>query len=454
MSTTFNKMLWLIAMVFSTVAMIAQPQDNSPYSRFGIGNLLGSNFSVTSSMGGLGATYQSYYDLNPANPASYSRLSYTAFDVGAYMKLAKLEGFGEKFGTQTGNLTYLALGFPVFNPLNRLTQKKDVGYEWGMSFGLVPFSQVAYSVLDTLDYGGEIGNVQNTFLGEGQLYKLYFGSAWDFKGLSAGINFNYIFGRNRYERTTYFQDLQASLFNNFKDEMNVSGFTTDIGIQYRLELQKGTEEEEEGRKNKTEVLFGATITPPIGIRTNSRKIEILANRISGDLYTDTLTNVQDIIQSVKMPLQFTGGVALEKELKWHVGINYEYGGWSSYQRPSAVTTQTPTDSLTNSWKVSVGGQFIPDHRSYNSFLKRVRYRVGGFYAKDPRVVQGYELNNYGITFGFGLPIRLARGVPSFVNLGFEFGRMGNENLIQENYFKTTVAFTLNDNLWFYKRKYK
>jgi len=64
------------------------------------------------------------------------------------------------------------------------------------------------------------------------------------------------------------------------------------------------------------------------------------------------------------------------------------------------------------------------------------------------------LQNYGLTAGFGLPIVLPRGVPSFVNIGFEVGQHGHPDLIQETYFGTSLSFTLNDNSWFYKQKYR
>ena len=40
-----------------------------------------------------------------------------------------------------------------------------------------------------------------------------------------------------------------------------------------------------------------------------------------------------------------------------------------------------------------------------------------------------------------------------MNLSFELGQMGVADVLQERYVKLTVGFTLNDNSWFFKRKF-
>lgn len=96
---------------------------------------------------------------------------------------------------------------------------------------------------------------------------------------------------------------------------------------------------------------------------------------------------------------------------------------------------------------------MPDVRSYNKYLKKVRYRFGAFYSKDPRSVDGNNLLTYGATVGFGLPVILPQGKKSFVNLAFEMGQTGLSEALQNTYFKINLGFTLNDNTWFFKRKF-
>ena len=67
------------------------------------------------------------------------------------------------------------------------------------------------------------------------------------------------------------------------------------------------------------------------------------------------------------------------------------------------------------------------------------------------VVNGEQLKDNGITFGLGLPMKWS--FPNSINLAFTAGKLGttDNDLIQENYFKGAIGFTLNDR-WFIKRK--
>jgi hypothetical protein len=112
------------------------------------------------------------------------------------------------------------------------------------------------------------------------------------------------------------------------------------------------------------------------------------------------------------------------------------------------------DELKDSYQISFGGELIPEYNSYNSYLKKLRYRVGAFYGTDPRS-DGFnkQLTSYGITLGLGLPIILPRQQVSFLDLAFEFGQFGSDQGLQENYINMTIGFTLNDDKWFFKRKF-
>ena len=71
---------------------------------------------------------------------------------------------------------------------------------------------------------------------------------------------------------------------------------------------------------------------------------------------------------------------------------------------------------------------------------------------------GLSLNNedideFGITFGLGLPIG-----PGFsnINLGFEYGQRGttDSGLVKEDIFKVSVGFSLTEaRKWFERRKF-
>ena len=96
----------------------------------------------------------------------------------------------------------------------------------------------------------------------------------------------------------------------------------------------------------------------------------------------------------------------------------------------------------------MGGFYIPKYDSYTSFLSRVVYRAGFRYENTGLILNNKSINDYGMTFGLGLPVGVSN-----VNIGFEFGKKGttSNGLIEENYFNLSVGLSLND-IWFVKRK--
>ena len=79
------------------------------------------------------------------------------------------------------------------------------------------------------------------------------------------------------------------------------------------------------------------------------------------------------------------------------------------------------------------------------------YRAGMRYEDTGLVVNGENINEFGISFGVGLPVgRLF----SNINVGFEVGSRGTTNagLVKENFFNTFISLSLNDR-WFVKTLY-
>ena len=75
MSNYWNKNFTLLCfLIFGAATSFAQPKDNAPYSRFGLGDPLNQFFSSAAGMGGLSATYADPFHVNFLNPASLGHL--------------------------------------------------------------------------------------------------------------------------------------------------------------------------------------------------------------------------------------------------------------------------------------------------------------------------------------------------------------------------------------------
>ncbi len=435
-----------ILLIISLTTIFAQsPQDNSPYSRYGLGNLLTTDFPVVQSMGGLSATYNNPFHINFTNPASIAFLQYTALEVGVFSEYSRLtDNSNNSFDNVTGNLTHMALGFPLKNQLNKATEENPSPFDFAMAFGAMPHSTVAYE-LESTGTLPNIGDVRYGYRGRGGLYQISWANAMKYKNFAFGLNLGYLFGVTRNERTVALDDVENSFSNVFIDELSTNGFVWRAGAQYETIFGLEGEDDIKGKLNNTRMI--------VGLYGNSANtVDVTGTSIISRINTayssnlDTVIASQDIQAESRLPMELGFGVMFLRPAKWRLGINYSMGNWSEYTNP------LKQDELANSWELAIGGEYTPDIRSLK-YSKVIRYRFGFHYGKDPRVIDNEQLTEYGINFGFGLPLKLPRGLPSFVDLAFEVGQFGTSSLINETYFRLNVGFTLNDNTWFYKQKF-
>ena len=143
------------------VTGFAQPKDNSPYSRFGIGDLADNNFTAVRSSG-MSGTFQSPTQINIVNPASYGFINTTIFDLGFYSKFSTLKTGTNSASVVGGNLDFISLAMPLLNPINDLLEKKERKYDLGLNFTLMPNSTVGFNIKSTSEEP-EIGTVKRIY---------------------------------------------------------------------------------------------------------------------------------------------------------------------------------------------------------------------------------------------------------------------------------------------------
>ncbi len=441
MSKHRSKLFFTLAMLCLAYVSIAQPKYNSPYSRFGMGDLFDQNFVNQSGMGGLSTAYNDAAHLNILNPASLPHLRTTAFELAANTRYSALENKdGTKATLWGGNLSYLALGFPMQNSINEVLDQRKKKVKWGMSLALVPFTTVGYDIKTTSFLPGA-DTIRYAYEGTGGTYRFVWGNGIKIKNFSAGINVAYLFGKISRERRVS-PDLENVYDQTFIDDFSVGGFLWDVGFQYDLELDKDRPEDEISSKKIT---FGLTASANNKFRTNSSFLYRSFNASYNDL--DTVAAATEVIGEGLLPGFISVSAMYVKRNKVKLGVQFDSRQWSAY------SNDAKSDTLNNTIRIAVGGEYIPDFSSYNNYAAKIRYRLGAFYGTDPRSVFNNSLTNYGINIGFGLPVILPRQRTSFVNVAFELGKFGTPESLQETYGKLSLGFTLNDNSWFFKRKF-
>lgn len=426
------------------MSLQAQSDANSPYSLYGLGDPVNRNFYHLQQMGSLGNSYADSYTINMVNPASYSRLKSTSFDIGLYAKRSVLEQENqEKADNWSGNLGYMALAFPLVNPLNRLLDREESNYNYGMGIALRPRSRVNYDI-STTDSLSTAGTVSRRYVGSGGTYDVVVGGAFQYKALSVGANFGYMFGNIDYQRYADFIDLPSPYNNFFSTEYSVGGVVWDLGVMYEVILNKKEILEEVGVA-KNSLMIGATLSTASSFNTNStiRKFNIQAPQVDTTLY------VQDQKGKGKLPGTIGMGVSYIHGRKYALGVDFESYTWSKYFNEA---NNEVAGDLNNGYKISAGGYFRPNYKSFKNYYKRIYYKFGALYEKDPRSINGEDIDNIAVTFGLGLPFVFQRKL-SHANLGLELGRRGNKTPIKENYLTITASFNFGDDEWFVKSKY-
>ena len=145
------------------------------------------------------------------------------------------------------------------------------------------------------------------------------------------------------------------------------------------------------------------------------------------------------------------GVCVKLGQKLTLAADYTSANWKDFKYfgQSAELAQ-----LT---RYSAGMQFIPDPtRKTRNFLKMTNYRLGFRYANTHLLVKQQQLNEYGISFGVGIP--LVQASPNtYLHVAVEYGQRGynTTGLITEQFTRFGIGFSFTPHKfdrWFYKPK--
>ena len=434
--------LFSLFFFLSLSTLFAQPKDNAPYSRLGLGEPVNQTLSAAA-MGGLTASYMDPLHVNILNPASYGWLSSATFEAGAYVERSTIKTDAQKANVLSGNLNHLVLAFPMRNSLNDVLENKKRKFYWGMGLGLLPNTNIGYDI-QTEETNAVSDSILNVFQGTGGSSKLVWGNGVRYENFSAGINLSYTFGQLERTRQVRLRDLGNAYTDLFVDNVSIRALQWVFGAQYKLELDKKKINDKNPYSRKS-LIFGLYGNPASDFNSRSTSLRIGINDLLLPIVRDTAFSETDVEKSGRMPAEWTFGVMYQDVEKLRIGIEFSAANWSKYEN------EAKPDQMFNSSRMAIGVEYSPDASSYNNYLKRIRYRAGFYYKDDPRLE---DLKNYALTVGFGLPVILPRGQTSAVNVAFEFGRFQTDNQVDENFMKMSLGFTLNDGTWFYKRKFR
>lgn len=406
-----------------TSGVMAQTSTNSPYTRYGFGQLSDQSFGNSQAMGGISYGLRNGLQINASNPASYSAVDSLTFifDAGMSLQNANFKEGDIKTNAKNSSVDYLAVQFRLMKGL-------------GFTAGFLPYSNVGYNMsrsnVVTTDDNGTTTTATQSYYGDGGLQQVFFGLGYNvFKGLSVGANFSYLYGDISHTATTAFSNSNA--FSSARThKIEVSDYKLDFGVQYTHQL-----------KEKHVLNIGAAYS--FGHDLNSTGYEYIEKYSSSTVATQTVDTIQN---AFAIPHTFGIGATYVYDNRLTVGADYTLQKWED------VKFFNDNNTFQNRSKISVGAEYLPNPIG-RSYLSKVRYRVGAYYSSPYAKINGMDGNKeYGVSLGFGLPLTTYHG-RSILNISGQFVKVSPKvsGMLEESYLRINIGLTFNER-WFMKWK--
>lgn len=404
--------------LLATTAATAQDFGNAPYSRLGLGEVNNSNGSIRSfGMGNTGVAAPNSNLLNLQNPALLYFNNNVIFELNlaSQLKTLKQESKSQRDGSAT--LYSVSLGVP-------LTKR------WSAAVGIRPYSTVNYQATATQTV---VENpAQKTLVkysGEGSISEVFFGHGVRLaKDFNLGVTGSFLFGTiNNY----FASKLEGSGFQELiiNKETVHRGFKVKTGLSYRHKI---------GAKNN--LAIGGVYS--LGSKLNADQRIFTERSTIGTSQTDSILD-----RKVTLPSGFQVGLSLDNGANWSVNADIDAQQWSEFK--SAEGNQ----EFVNAMRVGLGGEYVPEPASAK-YLRRVTYRAGFTTGTTPYEINGTQLKETAVTWGFTFPLGRPMVTESYyLNLGFAYGKRGttDKQLVEENFIRVQAGISLN-NRWFVKRQ--
>jgi len=436
----FSRTLLLAVLVSGGILVHAQSGEYlsyTPYSIFGIGDLVPQGSAYNRSMGGVGIASRNVRYLNSLNPAAVTARDTLSFllDFSVVNNNTLYNQGNNKSAKNITNLGSMAVSFPIWRSL-------------AVMMGISPYSSCGY-VYSAKETDPAViaanGNITYYDYGQGNLYRLYGGVGYSLtKSLSVGAEADYIFGNTgKYFTESFSKTGVNTVQDNYT--MTLHAFTGKFGVQYEKKLW-----------GKTKLGLGATYA----LETNLKGMVDYTHQSVGSVETVTVSSWSDTLSNnpgkVRLAGELALGVSLNFDERLRLELDYARSDWSKTGLGTVEGFASPNSALPFSTSVRqsfrAGAEFTPDRYNIRYYSRRISYRAGAYYNNEYYKVAGNEINNFGITLGATLPVfRWYNGL----SVSLDLGQRGttDSDLVRERYARISIGLNLHD-IWFQKRRYE
>ena len=429
-----TKKLYIVAicllMLAGGSAAWAENGMNSPYTRFGFGQLALPEMGIHKAMGGTGTGLRNYNQINMMNPASYSSVDTLTFifDMGMSLQNTNFVEGSVRRNARNTTFDYLAAQWRLFPGL-------------GMTLAYLPFSNVGYSYSNSAvvrqDDDG-IVTTSTSYTGEGGLHQAFVGLGWEpFRWISIGANGIYTYGYLQHTvANSYSESAGGSASGSTSSSISsrtkiysadVSSFSWNAGVQLSL-----------GTKQNRFVL-GATYSPALTMKGQPYVVDYVV--------TSSVATSADTLSYNPLSLPETLGA----------GLSWKHGDHLTLAADARLTRFSGSEFFgekgVDQWRYALGMQYIPTYNRHNLF-RCMHYRAGVHYATPYYNVNGAAgPTEYGASVGLAIPIINRWNQRSTINISGQYVRLqpALPGMIAENCLRLNLSVSFIEN-WFTKWK--
>lgn len=427
------KIFLLLPLIATGVFCRAQSVGNSPYGAFGLGDVKYDNSLDISSMGGISTAYINDFSnkFNYRNPAANANLDLTTFSIEAtnennFYKSRFAHVNSIKHSTYMSNIS---LAFPLSEKV-----KFGMGYQ--------PYSAKGYDILRESKQGDGTKQI-NHFVGTGQVSTIQ--GALSLKvsdKFSLGYRTNFYFGKISDLEEIAISDVH--LINGIKTTNKVLSFNHTFGTAFQANLSGGKK-----------LTLGATYTlsGTKNIKTAYTNSTYYYN--GTDIMNESVIDIRYNTGKNLIPTEASFGVGLGSDGKWFVSTQLDY------KEKLKVQHKNQSFDFQDSYRLAVGGWYLPNYNNFRNYFSRVIYRWGAYYEKGHLKLKPsgakypLSVDKFALTAGMVLPFaNTSINKLNSIDVGLEIGKRGTlrNNLINQTFVNLRIGFTFADK-WFQKQTY-
>jgi hypothetical protein len=447
----FRHISLIIALVFCST-IFAQNTVNNPYSYFGLGLYENNRNALQLALGGGGiALIDSSYN-NPVNNATIAYLSkgQPIFNVEVTGRISLYQSDLASSSTRITYLRGIQFSIPFAN-------------RFGLGFGYRPVFSKGYRFSEPQLLAGD--SLNRIYQGDGGVQQAYLAFALapiknENTFLSIGLETNFNFGDATDVRAIEFSAFSE---NNAANVLNdrIRGFGFGLSMAFKHQFSE-------------KLFFSLGANYGLSSNWNATHTDVI-NRYAGNFgtthqYTETISSSGQLKGNISTPSVLGLGFGLvihpqgfdlnaKKQSRIRVYGDLEMHTWSNYKRTINNVLDT-TFNYQNTTAYRLGIEFTPhavtsDRGPGTLYLSKISYRAG--LNLNQIALPTGNLNDFGITFGFGFPLPFDNSQSS-INFGMRVGQIGSAGVgsIQERYIAYQIGIVLTPakwERWFRKIKY-